>query len=149
MYASYEKLVLATSKTEIFTGLNYCNFVLGSVCKREPFEHIELRQKGFWEYLLWMDPYNFGGITVEHWEQGPDLGGDLGGDVDAGAGAGVVVGGTKAADQRARLLAQVETSVDMEWNVAEYLPDLAHEKFLRVIAEYVYEVGVVWRGGVG
>ena len=40
----------------------YLQFILESIHQKELFHSIEIEPKSCWEYLIWMDQHNYGGI---------------------------------------------------------------------------------------
>lgn len=81
VFASFDKLVLSTSKTSMKTAGGYVTYLLAAIGKNPQFEHLELKPVNFWDYLLWIDVSNYGGILfVENAD--PDILGDVNGIVD-------------------------------------------------------------------
>ena len=65
VYASFNKLVICTRKKKIEDALSYSEFILSSIHNKDLFHYVGLEQVQCWEYLLWMDTANFGGVLVE------------------------------------------------------------------------------------
>lgn len=74
VYASFDKLVISTSKTNFKIGGSYASYLLSALSRNIQFEHLELKPVQFWDYLIWLDLYNFGGIM--HIENDPESGGE-------------------------------------------------------------------------
>jgi DNA polymerase epsilon subunit 1 len=62
VYASFGRLFLLTSKPTAGSAAAYGRYLMTAVTSRDLFKHIKLEIVHFWEYLLWMDVANFGGV---------------------------------------------------------------------------------------
>lgn len=60
----------------------------------------------FWDYLMWLDPYNYGGLAL-------------------------------AEDDSDDSHVQFETKIDMKWDISDYLPKMASDKFGSVICHFI------------
>jgi DNA polymerase epsilon subunit 1 len=116
VYATFHKLVIATSKTAIPNAVSYVTYLLQMIKKKELFTHIDLKPTQVWEHLIWMDSFNYGGILCDN----PD----------------------EAMNPALRELGDEDSnsSVDFRWNMAEYLPPACKDQFVRLTAEYIYEI---------
>jgi DNA polymerase epsilon subunit 1 len=108
IYASFDKLVISTSKSNFKIGGAYSTYLLSALQKNPLFEHLELKAVKFWDYLIWLDPYNNGGIM--HVEQTAEEGMEADG---------------------------FDVELDMKWDIAEYLPPMAQEAFENIIANFI------------
>lgn len=64
--ANFNKILICTKKRSLKDGVGYIEFVVRNIRNKEIFHYIELLyRKSSWEYLLWYDPYNFGGIPTK------------------------------------------------------------------------------------
>jgi DNA polymerase epsilon subunit 1 len=74
IYANFEKIVISTTKTDLKTGVGYIQYVLASISKNTNFEHVELKPAAIWNYLVWYDTFNYGGLIYrEGFENLEDL----------------------------------------------------------------------------
>lgn len=64
VYADFSRILLATSKPP-GTAHAYATYINTAVTSHELFEHIYLRTERFYDYLLFMDQANMGGIVCE------------------------------------------------------------------------------------
>ena len=62
VFANYSKIIVNTKKHELMDAIEYLEFIVKSIRTSELFHGIEVNYYQFWEYLLWMDIANFGGI---------------------------------------------------------------------------------------
>lgn len=118
IYASFHKIVLATSKTEVRNAISYMTYLLHSLRKKEMFTHIDLKPVMFWDHLIWLDMFNYGGVLFENIE-------------------GII--GHENIDPANGIL-DLESTVDFRWNMAEYLPPSCKKHFIKFAAEYVFEI---------
>ncbi|KAJ3917629.1 hypothetical protein F5877DRAFT_44306 [Lentinula edodes] len=65
IYADFSKILLATSKPP-GTAHAYATYINTAVTSHELFQHIYLRNDCFYDYLLFMDQANWGGIVCEN-----------------------------------------------------------------------------------
>lgn len=73
------------------------------------FEHVELVPSVFWDYLIWYDPYNYGGLAYENQSGGHE----------------------------STLLDEMNCAVNVHWHIAEFLPAPVQQTFLSVVAEFL------------
>ncbi|KAI3618947.1 dna polymerase catalytic subunit a [Moniliophthora roreri] len=101
VYADFSRILLGTSKPP-GTAHAYATYINTAVTSHELFQHIYLRTERFYDYLVFMDQANMGGIVCE--------------------------------DPLA-LEPPNELSIEMHWNIAEFLP-VAIQKQFQVMAQY-------------
>lgn len=65
IYASFDKLVIATQNTSMSLCLSSVKQIIRSIRSNSMFGAITFNFVRYWRYLLWMDPYNYGGISVD------------------------------------------------------------------------------------
>ncbi|EEP81978.1 DNA polymerase epsilon [Uncinocarpus reesii 1704] len=84
IFASPNRLLLQTTKTEVGNAYAYSQYILKSIKAKPLFNFLDLEIKEYWEYLLWYDEFNFGGKachevvesnnqeleTIMHWQMG-------------------------------------------------------------------------------
>ncbi|KAI9013156.1 hypothetical protein BC832DRAFT_282542 [Gaertneriomyces semiglobifer] len=125
IYASFEKIVLQTTKRDLGTAVGYSKYILEAVNKKPMLEMLELKAVRYWGYLLWLDLHNYGGLLCENVDE--LLLGPVASEADES---------NEAAQQRV----QPVVTAEMEWNIGEYLPPIVQPKFMRTIAEYIFEI---------
>ncbi|EGO19905.1 hypothetical protein SERLADRAFT_363759 [Serpula lacrymans var. lacrymans S7.9] len=64
VYADFSHILLATSKPP-GTAHAYATYVATAVTSHELFQHIYLKAERFYDFLLFMDPANMGGVVCE------------------------------------------------------------------------------------
>ncbi|KND02716.1 DNA polymerase epsilon catalytic subunit [Spizellomyces punctatus DAOM BR117] len=128
VYATFDKVVIATTKVEFVNGVVYGTYITDAITRKPMFETLELKVERYWGFLMWMDPHNFGGIICENPEELLHEGRRLGLD------------DKKQDTEESSTKIQPSLMADMEWNMCDYLPPAVQQKFMKTVAEYVFEV---------
>ncbi|KAJ3083395.1 hypothetical protein HDU99_010155 [Rhizoclosmatium hyalinum] len=116
VFCSFEKLVLSTPKTTLKHAIHYAKYVIETICKKPIFLHIEVAATQFWDHLIWMDRHNYGGIACNNPQ-----------DILEGKEVSDVVDGESM-------------TIEMRWNIMDYLPPVLHKDFEEITGHYIYEV---------
>ncbi|KAK3690262.1 DNA polymerase epsilon [Podospora appendiculata] len=61
IYASANRLLLQTTKSEVGNAYAYAQYILKSIKGKPLFNFIDLEIKEYWDYLVWYDEFNYGG----------------------------------------------------------------------------------------
>lgn len=114
VYADLSRILLVTSKPP-GTAYAYATYIMTAVTSHELFQHVYLRTDQFYDFLLFMDQANFGGVVCEDMEdqQHPDAM-----DID---------------------LLKKDISLEMEWNIETFLPPAVQSDFRSVIRFFLLE----------
>ncbi|PNF35844.1 hypothetical protein B7P43_G09409 [Cryptotermes secundus] len=62
IYANFNKIIICTKKRTIEDAIGYIEFVVQSIRNKELFHGIDISYQQCWEYLMWLDPSNHGGV---------------------------------------------------------------------------------------
>lgn len=62
VYADFTKIIINSGKKTVIDGLSYADYVCQSIRNKELFHSIHLSFKQCWNFLLWMDGYNYSGL---------------------------------------------------------------------------------------
>lgn len=62
IFANFNKIIVCTKKRTLPDALGYVEFVVATIRDKELFHSIEITAENCWEYLIWLDLYNFAGI---------------------------------------------------------------------------------------
>ncbi|KAK4286365.1 hypothetical protein QN277_002926 [Acacia crassicarpa] len=65
VFANFSKIIIDTGKFDLSAAKAYCDSLLRTLQSRDLFEWIELEPLQFWNSLLFMDQYNYGGIPAK------------------------------------------------------------------------------------
>ncbi|GAA0141587.1 DNA metabolism protein [Lithospermum erythrorhizon] len=118
VYASFSKVIIDTGKTDLSAANAYCESVLKTLKSRELFEWIEFEPSQYWNSLLFMDLYNYGGIpaklSIRSSEDDPLL-------------------------EDAIMDDESQLEILSFWNIAENLPEPMQEQFNSVVAKFIYD----------
>ncbi|TIB63670.1 hypothetical protein E3P77_03431 [Wallemia ichthyophaga] len=63
VYADFGRIFILTSKPTAGSAAAYAQYILSATTSAELFKHITLTTVNFWDYLVWMDLSNFGGVV--------------------------------------------------------------------------------------
>ncbi|XP_078523382.1 DNA polymerase epsilon catalytic subunit A isoform X2 [Lissotriton helveticus] len=140
IYANFNRIILCTKKRRIEDAIAYVEYITKSIHSREIFHSLTISLSRCWEFLLWMDPANYGGIkgkipsNVLYGEKGPAKvqGEDEGSEDEEEV---VASDGEETGDE-------VEDSLENNWNIVQYLPQAAscQSYFLMIISAYIVAV---------
>jgi DNA polymerase epsilon subunit 1 len=106
VYADFSRILLATSKPP-GTAHAYATYITTAVTSHELFQHVYLNTDQFYDFLLFMDEANMGGIVCE--------------------------------DPLA-LEAPQELSIEMRWNIQNFLPRAIQKDFSNVVQFFIVQL---------
>ncbi|CAL1292777.1 unnamed protein product [Larinioides sclopetarius] len=123
VYASYNRIILCTKRKSVEDALAYSQYVNDCIQGKEIFHGLQFELNGCWEYLLWLDTANFGGIKVNYKKSSEISGQDSEELNDA------------AEDENEK------RSLTLCFHVAKFLPKIAaiDDNFYNVVADYIQE----------
>lgn len=62
IYADFNKIIINTNKKKIVDGVSYADYVCQSIRNKELFHSVHLSYQQCWNFILWMDSFNYSGI---------------------------------------------------------------------------------------
>ncbi|MFT7808498.1 DNA polymerase epsilon catalytic subunit A isoform X1 [Arapaima gigas] len=144
IYGNFNRILLCTKKRRIDDGISYVEYITNSIHSREIFHSLSISFSRCWEFLLWMDPTNYGGVKGKlpssilyqedgkvHKNKGAE---DCSDDEDE----------EEDADPEGEDDAEtdVEDLIESNWNIMQYLPQTAscQKYFLMIISAYIAAV---------
>ncbi|KAK4186960.1 putative DNA polymerase epsilon catalytic subunit A [Podospora australis] len=65
VYASANRLLLQTTKSEVGNAFAYSQYIIKSIKGKPLFHFIDLEIKEYWDYLVWYDEFNYGGKACQ------------------------------------------------------------------------------------
>ncbi|KAK1753157.1 DNA polymerase epsilon catalytic subunit A, partial [Echria macrotheca] len=65
IFASANRLLLQTTKSEVGNAYAYAQYILKSIKAKPLFHFIDLEIKEYWDYLVWYDEFNYGGKACQ------------------------------------------------------------------------------------
>ncbi len=119
VYASFNRLFLLTSKPTAANAMAYSRYLLSAVTSRELFKHVQLDIIHYWEYLLWMDTANFGGVIADA--------------------ESMLAPSDEDGDRQGEAVAPT-FNVEMNWNIQTFLPLAVQEKFSVAVGSFIYSL---------
>ncbi|KAI1438069.1 DNA polymerase epsilon [Xylaria sp. CBS 124048] len=65
IFANSNRLLLQTTKSEVGNAYAYSQYILKSIKSKPLFHFIDLEIKEYWDYLVWYDEFNYGGMACQ------------------------------------------------------------------------------------
>ena len=120
VHADFNRMIICTKKRSLEDAKAYVEYVISTIRAKELFHSIDMKMTQSWDFLLWCDPSNYGGIKSEQPKENTDSM-DL--DMDY-------------VDQEED---EDGPEIEMNWNLANYLPEggACQKNFNTVIAGYI------------
>ncbi|KAG7176387.1 DNA polymerase epsilon catalytic subunit A-like [Homarus americanus] len=143
VFASFNKIVLCTKKKRVDDAIAYVQYVVNSIRGKELFHSIDISFNQCWEYLLWLDPANHGGIKGKLPKDLSQTQDDTQNENKDSDDEEEESEGQKNTDTNNEGEGEEDGSViEMNWNMAEYLPEWCgcQSSFNNVIASYMNAV---------
>ncbi|KAG1689536.1 DNA polymerase epsilon catalytic subunit A [Nymphon striatum] len=127
VYASFNKIIIYTKKRRVIDAVTYLEYVVTSIMNKELFHSLDMSYVQCWEFLMWLDPSNYGGIKgkLPKNDAGNDENNRMEGEeLD------------KSDDE------EDAVNVEMNWNMNKYLPSsvACQHYFEMTIAGYINSV---------
>ena len=63
--ADFNRIILCTKKRTLEDAIAYVDYITTTVRSKELFHSIDMRFSQAWDYLLWCDPSNYGGVKCK------------------------------------------------------------------------------------
>ncbi|KAK3581719.1 hypothetical protein CHS0354_015350 [Potamilus streckersoni] len=144
VYANFNRIVLCTKKRRLMDALAYVEYITNSIKSKELFHLIDMTYEQCWEYLMWLDQANHGGVKgklpseagVE--QAPPELEHQKGSDEEEDP--------EEEGQQEEEVLNKSddedEPEIEMNWNIMKFLPEAAacQTNFNMIIAGYLLSV---------
>ncbi|KAM8886760.1 DNA polymerase epsilon catalytic subunit A [Spinachia spinachia] len=142
VYGNFNRIMLCTKKRRIDDAIGYVEYITNSIHSREIFHSLSISFSRCWEFLLWMDPSNYGGVKGKL--PSSIVSGEVGAKRSAGEGAEVSEDEDEEAeeDDGDGDGDEVEELIESNWNIMQYLPQTAscQKYFLMIVSAYIAAV---------
>ncbi|XP_037367272.1 DNA polymerase epsilon catalytic subunit A [Talpa occidentalis] len=139
VYANFHRIILCTKKRRIDDALAYVDYITSSIHSKEIFHSLTISFSRCWEFLLWMDPCNYGGIK-----------GNVSSSVHCGQQESPKGGSVEEEEEQQQPQEEeedapepdVEDLLENNWNILQFLPQAAscQSYFLMIVSAYVVAV---------
>ncbi|XP_067406281.1 DNA polymerase epsilon catalytic subunit A [Emydura macquarii macquarii] len=141
VYANFNRIILCTKKQRIEDAMAYVEYITNSIHSKEIFHSLTISFSRCWQFLLWMDPANYGGIkgtvpsSVHCGAMGPSKR-QAADEEDSEEEEG------EAEEEEEPGEASVEDLLENNWNIVQYLPQAAscQSYFLMIVSAYIVAV---------
>ncbi|XP_036454918.1 DNA polymerase epsilon catalytic subunit A [Colossoma macropomum] len=147
VYGNFNRIILSTKKRRIDDAIAYVEYITNSIHSREIFHSLSITFSRCWEFLLWMDPANYGGVkgklpsSIMYGENGMEKrkGKKEGEDEDSDDEDEEA---DEQEDEEQDGDEEVEDLIESNWNIMQYLPQTAscQKYFLMIISAYIAAV---------
>uniref|UniRef100_A0A673NN21 DNA polymerase epsilon catalytic subunit n=1 Tax=Sinocyclocheilus rhinocerous TaxID=307959 RepID=A0A673NN21_9TELE len=133
IYGNFNRLILCTKKRRIDDAIAYVEYITNSIHSKEIFHSLSITFSRCWEFLLWMDPANCGGVKGKL--PSSLLYGEVNEDEDEDE-------ENQGEDEEQDGEEDVEDLIESNWNIMQYLPQTAscQKYFLMIISAYIAAV---------
>ncbi|XP_058137158.1 DNA polymerase epsilon catalytic subunit A [Dasypus novemcinctus] len=144
IYANFNRVILCTKKRKVEDAIAYVEYITNSIHSKEIFHSLTISFSRCWEFLLWMDPSNYGGIKgkvssrIHCGQDSPE--GEKRGELDEDdeeeeEGSQEQEGGSPEESD-------VEDLLENNWNILQFLPQAAscQSYFLMIVSAYIVAV---------
>ncbi|KAL2298672.1 hypothetical protein Nmel_015678 [Mimus melanotis] len=142
VYANFNRIILCTKKRRIEDAISYMEYIINSIHSKEIFHSLTISFSRCWEFLLWMDPANYGGIKGKvdsriHY-----------GEKDTSKRQALEEEESEEEEEVAREEEEEKEEPDVEellensWNIAQFLPQAGscQSYFLMIVSAYIMAV---------
>ncbi|XP_018524002.1 DNA polymerase epsilon catalytic subunit A [Lates calcarifer] len=148
VYGNFNRMILCTKKRRIDDAIGYVEYITNSIHSREIFHSLSMSFSRCWEFLMWMDPANYGGVkgklpsSVLYGEEGAkQRKNKREGDEDGSEDEDEDEAGVEEDDGDGET-DEVEELIESNWNIMQYLPQTAscQQYFLMIVSAYIAAV---------
>ncbi|TSU24182.1 DNA polymerase epsilon catalytic subunit A [Bagarius yarrelli] len=139
VYGNFNRMILSTKKRRIDDAIAYVEYITNSIHSREIFHSLSITFSRCWEFLLWMDPANYGGVKgksgTNKRKQGKEDGENEASEEDE-------EDDDEVDQEQDGEEEDVEDLIESNWNIMHYLPQAAscQKYFLMIISAYIAAV---------
>ncbi|XP_060084893.1 DNA polymerase epsilon catalytic subunit A-like, partial [Ylistrum balloti] len=141
VYANFNRIILCTKKRRLVDALSYVEYITNSIKSRELFHLIELSYEQCWEYCMWLDPANYGGVKgrlpsaamTDSSQPNPDREAEQDSEDEEVR---------QEEEQLNKSDEEDEPEIEMNWNIMHFLPEAGacQTNFNMIVAGYILSV---------
>ncbi|XP_060894086.1 DNA polymerase epsilon catalytic subunit A [Labrus mixtus] len=146
VYGNFNRIILCTKKRRIDDAIGYVEYITNSIHSREIFHSLSISFSRCWEFLLWMDPANCGGVKGKlpsGFMYGENGAKEKKKRQDEGDEEGSEDEENEVEEEDADgETDDVEELIESNWNIMQYLPQTAscQKYFLMIVSAYIAAV---------
>uniref|UniRef100_A0AC11CBA7 DNA polymerase epsilon, catalytic subunit n=1 Tax=Ovis aries TaxID=9940 RepID=A0AC11CBA7_SHEEP len=142
VYANFNRIILCTKKRRVEDALAYVEYITNSIHSKEIFHSLTISFSRCWEFLLWMDPSNYGGIKgtvpsrIHCGQDSPEEGRAERGEPEEEEDE------EEEEEEGDAQELDVEDLLENNWNILQFLPQAAscQSYFLMIVSAYIVAV---------
>ncbi|KAB7504214.1 DNA polymerase epsilon catalytic subunit A [Armadillidium nasatum] len=126
VFANFNKIVICTKKRKIEDAMAYVQFIVESIRNKELFHSIDISFSQCWEYLLWLDMANNGGVKGNS-------------DSKKDSASNEIEDSEELNNAEADITSEEGPVIEMNWNLANFLQEWCgcQSNFNAVVASYI------------
>ncbi|XP_074652055.1 DNA polymerase epsilon catalytic subunit A-like [Tubulanus polymorphus] len=134
VYANFNRLILCTKKRRIKNALDYVEYITNTIRSRELYHCIDITFSHCWEFLLWLDHANFGGVKGKEFFNNGEEENKENEEDDENV--------CTPPEREDAAGADDGPSIEMNWNICNFLPEAAacQTHFKMIVAGYIMSV---------
>ncbi|KAA0716868.1 DNA polymerase epsilon catalytic subunit A [Triplophysa tibetana] len=148
IYGNFNRLLLCTKKRSINDAIAYVEYITNSIHSREIFHSLSITFSRCWEFLLWMDPANYGGVkgklpsSLHYGEDGNEKTKKKDEAKEEGSEDEEDEENRGEDEEQDGDVDDVEDLIESNWNIMQYLPQTAscQKYFLMIVSAYIAAV---------
>lgn len=144
VYGNFNRLILCTKKRRLVDALGYVEYITNSIKTRDLFKLVEMSYEQCWEYLMWLDPANHGGVKGKLPSESPLE--QTQPDPEKEGGPDSEEEGEETEREEREVLNRSEDEdepeIEMNWNIMHFLPEAGacQTNFNLIVAGYILSV---------
>ncbi|XKL62236.1 hypothetical protein PGB90_002069 [Kerria lacca] len=133
VFANFNRIIICTKKKTLEEAICYVKFVTQSITNKELFHCLQISFGQCWPYLMWLDPWNYGGVKEK---MSPVLSEKLSSVLEEDTDLSILSEHTIAENE------EDPFEIQMNWNIMEFLPEEGgtRKHFKDIVAGYIYAV---------
>ncbi len=141
VHAEFNRVIICTKKRSVEDAIAYVDYVTSTIRSKELFHSIDMKMTQAWDFLLWCDPSNFGGVRSKMPKEPTSAKKDAtaNNDEEGEEAEGEDVERPLEDEDEDEQDEDDGPEIEMNWNLATYLPEAGacQKNFNTVVAGYI------------
>ncbi|XP_070201892.1 DNA polymerase epsilon catalytic subunit A-like [Littorina saxatilis] len=142
VYANFNRLIVCTKKRRLIDALSYVEYITNSIRARPLFHLIDIAYDQCWEFLMWLDPANHGGVKGKLPSKSASQKTGEGEEEKDGSDDEHNEDGQGEEEELNKSDSEDEPEIEMNWNLMHFLPEAGacQTNFSMMVAGYILSV---------